>query len=82
MYMVLPRVTIESDIYTVIDDSKARMVYQKNGFVNDAIFMDFWENWFLKQLREKRKKFNYVGLAIVIMDNHHSHHKVAAAAAG
>ena len=76
MYMILPRVTIESDVFTVIDKSSVRMIYQKNGFVTDAIFKDFWENWFLVQLRAKRKKYNYVGLTIVIMDNHRSHHKI------
>lgn len=76
LYLILPRMTIESDIFTIIDKSRVRMAYQKNGFVTDLIFKDFWENWFIIQLREKRKKYNYVGLAIVIMDNHRSHHKV------
>ena len=76
LYLILPRMTIESDIFTIIDKSRVRMAYQKNGFVTDLIFKDFWENWFIFQMHEKRKKYNYVGLAVVIMDNHRSHHKV------
>ena len=79
MYLVLPRVTIESDLFTLVDAECLRMVYQKNGFVTDAIFQDFWKNWFLKQLRMKRMRFSYVGLAIVIMDNHRSHRKAVGA---
>ena len=75
MYIVVPRVTIESDIFTLIDKDKTRIVYQKNGFVTNEVFKDFWD-FFIKQMREKRKACNYVGLAIVIMDNHRSHHNV------
>ena len=72
MYIIIPRVTVESDLYTLIDINRFRIVYQKNGFVTNDVFKDFW-SYFISQLREKRKKYSYTGLSIVTMDNHRSH---------
>ena len=78
LYIVIPRLTIESDLYTIIDKDKVRIVFQKNGFVTTEIFADFWK-CLMKQIRQKRIAESYVGLALIIMDNHIAHRKAVGA---
>jgi len=72
--IVIPRVSIEGDFYSIYDPSQMHLAHQSKGFINNKGFAEFWS-----QLREKRSKLSYTGLAILIMDNHKSHRNVLGA---
>lgn len=74
--LILPRVTIDSEIYTVLPHHCFTSFSQKNGFITTAIFLKWFENIFLPHLREKRNRHNYYGPALIILDGLKAHHLV------
>ena len=74
--VVILRKSVESDFYKIYDPCRIFISHQDKGFVNIKVFAAFRHICFIPQLREKRLKYKYTGLSILIMDNHKAHRNV------
>ena len=74
-FIIIPRKSIDSDVYTIYDPRKYQWRYQANGFMTDAIFQDFLNTHFFPLLHQKRMIHSYFGDALLIMDNLLAHKK-------
>ena len=75
-YLIIPRKTYEADIFKIYDPKTIVIRHQPNGFINEILFRDYFENLFLTSLQEKRNRYQYFGPALLIMDNLLCHKKV------
>lgn len=74
--LILPRLTIDSEVYSVLPKNCFKAFSQINGFLTTAIFLKWWQNVFLPHLQLKRIKYNYNGPALIILDGLKAHHLV------
>ena len=74
--LILPRKTIDSEVYSILPQNSFYQFYQPNGFITTAIFLNWWDNIFMPHLRLKKEKYNYSGKTIVICDGLRAHHAV------
>lgn len=74
--LILPRSTIDSEVYSILPKNCFKAFHQKNGFITTAIFLKWWYNVFIPHLQLKRQKYNYYGPALVILDGLLQHHLV------
>ena len=74
-FFVLPRKTIDTEIFDILDPKSIHFDYSPPGFVNNEIFCKWFDYEFLKSIEEKRKLTGYQGKAILLMDGFSAHHK-------
>ena len=73
---VVPRKTLDSDIYRVLPPDSIEVHHQNKGFLNAAIFAHWFSDIFIPHLLEKRKRKHYEGPALLILDGFSAHTKV------
>ena len=74
-YIIVPRKTINSDIYKIYNPDQICFKYQQKGFMNDVLFKGYFNDHFLNCLSQKRQQLGYEGDALLIMDNLLAHKK-------
>lgn len=74
--LILPRKTIDSEVYNVLPRNSFYQFYLANGYITTAIFLQWWEKIFIPHLQLKRTKYNYWGPVYVIADGLRAHHAV------
>ena len=72
---VLPRKTVDSDIFNYIDPNSCRFTSQENGFLTAELFKYWLHTCFFPELNQKRETFQYFGPACLIMDGFKGHTK-------
>ena len=72
-WIIVSRKTLEKSIDDLLPLSRFHVVSQSNGYVNQKIFDDWFYN-FCINLFEKRKRLNYWGPPLLIMDGFRPHH--------
>ena len=73
---VVPRRSVDSDLYDTIPYESIDIKYQNKGFLNSEIFMHWFSKIFVPHLINKRKAKNYYGPALLILDGFSAHTKV------
>lgn len=66
--ITVQRVTIDSEIYDHISKDVAQLVHTTEGYINTSSFKHYMQTIFIPELQKLRKKYNYNGPAILIMD--------------
>ena len=72
---VLPRKTLDSEVFDVITPGSAMFESTPTGFVNTEIFCKWMDGEFLPSIQMKREKTGYTGKAILILDGFSAHYK-------
>ena len=75
LYFIIPRKTFPNDIYKFINPETVLIRSQSKGFMNEYLFDDYFQNHFLKHLEAMRRRDNYTGSALLLMDNLLAHKK-------
>ena len=75
VFLIIPRKTVESDLFKIYNTDDIIFRTQTKGFMNITLFQEYFQNVFLFNLKLKRQKFNYNGPALLIMDNLLAHKK-------
>ena len=68
-FLIIPRKSVDSDLYYIYDPRKLHWRYQQRGFMTDELFAEYFQNHFIAYLEQKRKVHNYTGPALLLMDN-------------
>ncbi len=74
--IVTNRSTVDSEIHTLIPPDKYMIKQQSKGFLNTINFKHWFEDVFLQMLQWKRKKYNYNGPVLLLMDGFISHQQI------
>ena len=74
-FLIIPRKSVDSDLYYIYDPRKLHWRYQQRGFMTDELFAEYFQNHFIAYLEQKRKVHNYTGPALLLMDNLLAHKK-------
>ena len=72
---VLPRKTLDSDVFDYIDSNSCRFSNQENGFLTSELFKFWLYSCFFPELQAKREEFQYFGPSCLIMDGFKGHVK-------
>ena len=72
---VLPRKTLDSEVFDVITPGSAIFETSPTGFVNTEIFCKWMDGEFLPSIQIKREKTGYTGKAVLLLDGFSAHHK-------
>ena len=73
--VLLPRKTIDSDLILYgYNDNQALFVYQKNAFMTTKLFEKWAIDVFFPDIEKRRKKYDYEGPAVLILDGLGSHY--------
>ena len=72
---VLPRKTVDSDVFNYIDPNSCKFTNQENGFLTSELFKYWLHTCFFPNLNKKREEFQYFGQACLIMDGFKGHTK-------
>lgn len=72
--IAIHRKTVETELFQCgyLND-KVNIYYQEKGFFNTDCFQQWAEKCLFPEIRERRKKYNYDGLALVILDGFEPH---------
>lgn len=73
--IIVPRFTLDDEIFDEITTQSVLFRSQIKGFCTHELFTDWMINKFLPYLTYQRKKYNYTGKAIIIMDGFKGHEK-------
>lgn len=71
--IIIPRKTIDSEIFNYVPKNAFTVAYQENGFMTITIFRQWWMHSFIPFLRQKKRSLNYSGKTVVIMDQLRAH---------
>ena len=71
--IVVPRSTIDSEILSFCPTQMFQMVHTPSGYVTSASFEHWMKNVFIRQLKQKRDKYNYSDKVVVILDGYTAH---------
>jgi hypothetical protein len=75
--IIVDRVTMEADLDLFgYDEEKILIVSQENAFMTTVLFQKWADEVFFPTIEEKRKRMNYEGPALLILDGlgcHHNH---------
>ena len=71
--IVVPRATIDSEIYKYIPNDSFQIVTSSSGYVNTETFKKWVTEIFIPSLNDLRKKYNYYGKAVLILDGFSPH---------
>jgi hypothetical protein len=72
--LIIHRQTYNDDIADFgWTSSKVEVYSQRNSFIDKDIFLDWFQDTFLRELKLRRKRWNYHGLAYLIMDGCSAH---------
>ena len=71
--IIVPRVSIDSEIDTICPRIHYYPVHQVNGYMNTAAFNHWFTEIFIPVLSAKRTKYNYSGKAVLLMDQFVAH---------
>ena len=72
---VLPRKTIDLEIFDEMNPNDVMFAESPTGFINTEIFCTWFDQVFIPHIIEKRNTTGYEGKAVLIMDGFISHHK-------
>lgn len=72
--IVVKRKTIEARILRASLFDKVVIKYQETGYINSDVFNYWVTEVFIPEVNERRKKFNYSGPAVLIIDGCPSHY--------
>lgn len=72
---VLPRKTIDLEVFDELSPSDVMFRESKTGFINTEIFCDWFDNVFINHIIQKRNETGYQGNAVLLMDGFIAHHK-------
>ena len=72
---VLPRKTVDVDIFDEINQDDVMFAESPTGFMNTEIFCKYIDQVFIPYVHNKRSETGYEGKAILIMDGFSAHHK-------
>ena len=72
---VLPRKTLDDDIFSYINPNSCCFCTQENGFLTTELFEYWLHMCFFPELERKREQFKYQGPALLIMDGFKGHTK-------
>ena len=72
---VVPRKTIDSEVFSVITPGAAIFETSPTGFVNTELFCKWMDHEFLPSIQKKREETGYQGKAILLLDGFSAHHK-------
>ena len=72
---VLPRKTVDSEVFSYIDPNSCRFSTQEHGFLTAELFKYWLYSCFFPELDNKRATFQYYGPACLIMDGFKGHSK-------
>ena len=70
---IIQRTSIDSEIYDHLSPETFQVVHTESGYINTDAFSHWFTTIFLPNLREARKKYNYYGPAVLIMDGLAAH---------
>ena len=76
---IIPRKTFPNDIYRFTNPEAIMIQSQEKGFMTDHLFENYFNNHFIKHLNAMRRRDEYHGPALLIMDNLLSHKKAVKA---
>lgn len=72
--IVVKRTTIEARVLRLSLFDKVMIEPDETGYINSEIFNEWIDNIFIPEVQERRKKFNYDGPAVLILDGCSSHY--------
>ena len=79
-FYIIPRKTVDCDIYeSCLCRDKIKIAYQDKGFINTGLFDTWFEDIYLKEIKERRIKYNYDGFSVLILDGCSSHFSIRVA---
>ena len=73
--IVLPRKTVDDDVFNYINPNSCRFCNQENGFLTAKLFKYWLFKSFFPDLEKKRDDYQYYGPACLIMDGFKGHYK-------
>ena len=72
--IIIPRKSFEIELYEVgYTQETCILVHQENGYINTTIFFEWIHRILIPYFETERKKINYQGYAILLMDGCSSH---------
>ena len=72
---ILPRKTIDAEVFDEISPDDVMFAETKTGFINTEAFCRWFDEVFINHIIEKRNQTGYSGKAVLIMDGFIAHHK-------
>ena len=73
--IILPRLTIDNEIFDEIPTGSVLFASQTKGFCTHELFTHWFVNKFLPYLKKQRRKYQYEGKCVIIMDGFTGHEK-------
>ena len=73
--IIVPRLTVDNELFDELTSQTVLLRSQTKGFCTHELFTDWFIIKFLPYLAQQRKKYNYRGKAIIIMDGFKGHEK-------
>ena len=67
-FYVVKRVTGESDLVSNYGRNMLYVTHNASGFIDSDIFLIWFTEVYIADLKERRRRYNYEGVAIIIMD--------------
>lgn len=72
--IVVKRTTIEARVLRLSLFDKVMIEPEETGYINSEIFNEWVDKIFIPEVQERRKRFNYTGPAVLILDGCSSHY--------
>ena len=72
--IVVKRTTIEAQVLRLSLFDKVMLEPEETGYINSEIFNEWIEKIFIPEVQERRRRFNYTGPAVLILDGCTSHY--------
>lgn len=74
LYYIISRKTVDTEMLnTGLTSNYIDIERSATGFINSELFEHWFKNVFVKEIQERRKKFNYYGYAVLLIDGCSSH---------
>ena len=73
--LIVPRKYIDDEVFDIISDETVMLRSQSNGFLTSELFKEWMLKIFIPAIENKRKKRNYNGMALLLMDGFKGHQK-------